>query len=403
MFETIARDLLLDRTDHTLELYEGNGSNWRLSKAGTPGNLGDFEDVLFANNDMQDSPVIVALCPNFHGNQCTVGLSYVDTTKRTLGLAEFLDDSQFTNLESALVALGCKECLLPLESGKSTEIRLLHDALARCNVLMTEKKKSEFKSRDLVQDLGRLVKGSIEPVRDLISNFNYATAALGALLSYTELLADESNYGNYTIRQYNLDSYMRLDSAAMRALNVLESKTDANRNFSLFGLMNRTCTAGMGKRLLNRWLKQPLLDVDEINCRLDLVQAFVEDTTLHHDLRQHLKRISDIERLMHNLEKRRASLQHIVKLYQAISISCLRHLQPCFFFLVIWWMFFLMIENFCTDFSLTKIYIWRSFRKKVDIEHYLYFDIFRGWIFDHEAHSFIIISVCLVFISFYEN
>ncbi|RWR85505.1 DNA mismatch repair protein MSH2 [Cinnamomum micranthum f. kanehirae] len=317
MFETIARDLLLDRTDHTLELYEGNGSNWRLSKAGTPGNLGDFEDVLFANNDMQDSPVIVALCPNFCGNVCTVGLSYVDTTKRTLGLAEFLDDSQFTNLESALVALGCKECLLPLESGKSTEIRLLHDALARCNVLMTEKKKSEFKSRDLVQDLGRLVKGSIEPVRDLISNFNYATAALGALLSYTELLADESNYGNYTIRQYNLDSYMRLDSAAMRALNVLESKTDANRNFSLFGLMNRTCTAGMGKRLLNRWLKQPLLDVDEINCRLDLVQAFVEDTTLHHDLRQHLKRISDIERLMHNLEKRRASLQHIVKLYQS--------------------------------------------------------------------------------------
>ncbi|KAJ8630988.1 hypothetical protein MRB53_024311 [Persea americana] len=73
----------------------------------------------------------------------------------------------------------------------------------------------------------------------------------------------------------------------------------------------------MGKRLLNRWLKQPLLDVDEINCRLDLVQAFVGDTALHHDLRQHLKRISDIERLMHNLQKRRASLQHIVKLYQS--------------------------------------------------------------------------------------
>lgn len=325
MFETIARDLLLDRTDHTLELYEGNGSNWRLSKAGTPGNLGSFEDVLFANNDMQDSPAIVALCPNFRENECTVGLSYVDTTKRTLGLAEFLDDSQFTNLESALVALGCKECLVPLESGKSAEIRLLHSALARCNVLTTEKKKSEFKSRDLVQDLGRLVKGSIEPVRDLLSNFNYATGALGALLSYAELLADESNYGNYTIRHYNLDSYMRLDSAAMRALNVLESKTDANRNFSLFGLMNRTCTAGMGKRLLNRWLKQPLLDVIEINCRLDLVQAFVEDTALHHDLRQHLKRISDIERLMHNLEKRRASLQHIVKLYQAISTLLFKH------------------------------------------------------------------------------
>lgn len=317
MFETIARDLLLERTDHTLELYEGSGSNWRLVKSGTPGNLGSFEDVLFANNEMQDSPVVVALSPNFRENGCTIGLGYIDLTKRVLGLAEFLDDSHFTNTESALVALGCKECLLPIESGKSGEIRTLHDALTRCGVMLTERKKTEFKARDLVEDLGRLVKGSKEPVRDLVSTFEFAPVALGALLSYAELLADESNYGNYTICKYNLNSYMRLDSTAMRALNVMESKTDANKNFSLFGLMNRTCTAGMGKRLLHMWLKQPLLDVKEINSRLDLVQAFVEDTALRQDLRQHLKRISDIERLTHNLEKKRAGLQHIVKLYQS--------------------------------------------------------------------------------------
>lgn len=317
MFETIARDLLLERTDHTLELYEGSGSNWRLMKSGTPGNLGSYEDVLFANNEMQDTPVIVALFPNFRENGCTVGLGYVDLTKRVLGLAEFLDDSHFTNVESALVALGCKECLLPVEAVKSSECKTLHDALTRCGVMLTERKKTEFKTRDLLQDLDRLVRGSVEPVRDLVSGFEIAPGALGALLSYAELLSDESNYGNYSIRKYNLDSYMRLDSAAMRALNVLESKTDANKNFSLFGLMNRTCTAGMGKRLLHMWLKQPLLDVNEINARLDLVQAFVDDTALRQDLRQHLKRISDIERLMHNLEKRRAGLQHIVKLYQS--------------------------------------------------------------------------------------
>lgn len=321
MFETIARDLLLERTDHAVELYEGSGSNWRLVKSGTPGNISSFEDILFANNEMQDSPVVVALLPNVRENSCTVGLGYIDQTKRVLGLAEFLDDSHFTNLESALVALGCKECLVPLESGKSGEMRTLHDSLSRCGVMVTERKKTEFKTRDLVQDLGRLVKGSVEPIRDLISGFDVASGALGALLSYAELLADESNYGNYTIQRYNLDSYMRLDSAAMRALNVLESKTDANKNFSLFGLMNRTCTAGMGKRLLHMWLKQPLLDVDEINSRLDLVQTFVEDPALRQELRQHLKRISDIERLTHNLEKRRVGLQHIIKLYQVESVT----------------------------------------------------------------------------------
>ncbi|KAJ6359074.1 hypothetical protein OIU76_000729 [Salix suchowensis] len=295
-----------------------SGSNWKLVKSGTPGNIGSFEDVLFANNEMQDSPVVVALLLNFHEKGCTVGLSYVDLTKRVLGLAEFIDDSHFTNVESALVALSCKECLLPVESGKSKDCRTLHDVLTKCGVMLTQRKKNEFKTRDLVQDLGRLVKGSVEPVRDLVSGFEFAPGALGALMSYAELLADESNYGNYRIRKYNLDSYMRLDSAATRALNVLESKTDANKNFSLFGLMNRTCTAGMGKRLLHMWLKQPLLDVDAINSRLDLVQAFVEDTVLRQDLRQHLKRISDIERLMHIVEKGRAGLHHIVKLYQSI-------------------------------------------------------------------------------------
>ncbi|KAF1867075.1 hypothetical protein Lal_00049503 [Lupinus albus] len=317
MFETIVRDLLLERTDHTLELYEGSGSNWKLVKSGTPGNIGSFEDVLFANSEMQDSPAVVALSLNYSENGCTVGLGFVDLTKRVLAMAEFLDDSHFTNVESAMVALGCKECILPSECGKPVENRMLHDAMTKCGVMLTERKKSEFKTRDLVQDLGRLVKGSIEPVRDLVAGFEFAPGALGALLLYTELLADESNYGNYTLRRYNLDSYMRLDSAAMRALNVLESKTDANKYFSLFGLMNKTCTAGMGKRLLHMWLKQPLVDVKEINSRLDVVQAFVEDTLLRQDLQRHLKRISDIERLVHNLHKRKAGLHHIVKLYQS--------------------------------------------------------------------------------------
>ncbi|PHT45210.1 hypothetical protein CQW23_14368 [Capsicum baccatum] len=79
--------------------------------------LKNFEDILFANNEMQDSPTIVALAPNFDQNGCTVGLGYVDITKRVLGLEEFLDDSHFTNLESALVALGCKEYLVPVEIG----------------------------------------------------------------------------------------------------------------------------------------------------------------------------------------------------------------------------------------------------------------------------------------------
>ena len=86
-----------------------------------------------------------------------------------------------------------------------------------------------------------------------------------------------------------------MDVATLRALNVLESKIDANKFFILFGLMKRTYTTDMGNRLLNRWLKLVLLDVYGIKHRSDLVSTFVEDTTLCQYLRQHLKRITDIK------------------------------------------------------------------------------------------------------------
>lgn len=248
MFETIVRKILLDRTDCTLDFYEGSSSDWRLSKSGKPGNIGGFEDILFINNDMQESPVM---------------------TNRKLGLAEFREDSRFTNVGSALLAL-----CLTADCEKSINSHSLQDAITKCSILLTERKKSNFKSKDLVQDLEK-IRSSVKLVHDLISQFDYSLGALGALLSYAELLANDTNYGNYTIEKYNLDCYMRLDSAAVRALTIHEEKTDVNKNFYLFGLVNRTCTVEMGKILLNQWLKQPLLDVNEITSRLYMVQAAI--------------------------------------------------------------------------------------------------------------------------------
>ncbi|CAI5514775.1 unnamed protein product [Closterium sp. Naga37s-1] len=356
----------------TVELYEGGGASWRLARAATPGRLTAFEDVLFATRDMGDSPTVCAVIVATSGGggggakdgERRVGLAFVDLTKRAVGMTDFLDDEQYTCLESALVALSCRECVVPQEGGggsggggggggvdkkgaKSLEARRLRDVMSRCNVLIVERKRAEFKPRDVEQDLGRLLRGtSGAGVRGaggggsggggggrmtgagggggrggggqkVTVDSEIAGAAMAAVLAYADLLADDSNYGRYTLLPYSLHTHMRLDATALRALNVTESKTDGNRNFSLMGLMNRTCTAGMGKRLLNRWLKQPLVDEEEIKFRLDVVQSFVESGGMRQEVRGHLRRMPDIERLTRRLEMRRAGLQDVVKLYQA--------------------------------------------------------------------------------------
>ena len=78
-------------------------------------------------------------------------------------------------------------------------------------------------------------------------------------------MADRDMHGKYSLELYDTGRYMRLDAAAQRALNVLKSKTDANDNFSLYGLLNRARSA-MGKRLLKARFQPSMLLVSRRHC-----------------------------------------------------------------------------------------------------------------------------------------
>lgn len=150
MFESVVRDTLLSTEGaasdvsgagdagavpsrfFAVEVYEGSGSSWRVVKSGTPGKLGEFEDVLFGSADMADSPTVLAVMVASKESERRVGIAFMDLTRRTVGVTEFLDDDQFTNLEAAVVALGGKECVLPQEQGKlSPEAKRVRDVMSR--------------------------------------------------------------------------------------------------------------------------------------------------------------------------------------------------------------------------------------------------------------------------------
>jgi DNA mismatch repair protein MutS len=98
-------------------------------------------------------------------------------------------------------------------------------------------------------------------------------------------------------KEYRLGDGMTLDEATLGNLELLPTAGSRNIGGTLFDVLNRTRTS-MGARMLKSWLLKPLIDVKAINERLDMVEGFVQDAMLLAEIRELLRGITDLERLL---------------------------------------------------------------------------------------------------------
>jgi len=130
-----------------------------------------------------------------------------------------------------------------------------------------------------------------------VEDWKEGVRAAGALLAYLM----ETQKGKVThlkpLSVYRLTQYMVLSETTQRHLELTRTLYRGTREGSLISVLDQTLTA-MGSRKLKQWLLYPLLDLGEIRRRQDLVEAFFEDSLLRQGLRNQLKGIYDLERLV---------------------------------------------------------------------------------------------------------
>ncbi|MEN8906351.1 MAG: DNA mismatch repair protein MutS [Clostridiales bacterium] len=129
------------------------------------------------------------------------------------------------------------------------------------------------------------------------NTYEYSIISSGILLWYLENTQKVNLDHIKNFKQYKLEEYMIIDYSSRRNLELTETLRDKKRKGSLIGVLDRTKTS-MGARLLKKWIEQPLINVSDINERLEAVMEFKEKYMIRNEIRDNLKKVYDIERLM---------------------------------------------------------------------------------------------------------
>ena len=322
MTVTVYRNLLreaLFRLGKRVEIWETTGRmQWKLKKQASPGNLQDVEDEL--GGQVDSAPVILAVKVTAKASEArNVGVCFADASVRELGVSEFLDNDLYSNLESLLIQLGVRELLLPADSQKKdAELAKIRTIADNCGIALGERSIGDFGTKDIEQDLTRLLRDERSAGTLPQTDLKLAMGSAAALIKYLGVLSDPSNFGQYQLYQHDLSQYMKLDASALKALNLMPGPRDGSKTMSLYGLLNH-CKTPVGSRLLAQWLKQPLMNLEEIERRQQLVEAFVQDTELRQTMQEeHLRSIPDLYRLAKRFQRKMANLEDVVRAYQVV-------------------------------------------------------------------------------------
>ena len=133
-----------------------------------------------------------------------------------------------------------------------------------------------------------------------------AIGAAGAVLDYLNETQKASLEHFDRIQPFRQSNFVEIDSATWRSLEISQTIRTGEREGSLFGVIDRSKTP-MGSRLLGEWMTNPLTEIDEVNMRHDAVEELTKQQSLRNDLREYLKGVFDLQRLLSRVASGRAT------------------------------------------------------------------------------------------------
>lgn len=241
------------------------------------------------------------------------GVSYVDVTTGDYYLAEFESENQLLDEIGKVVPseIICNDPFLV--SGID-----FADLQARLGMVVSAIDAWYFDEDKCYDTLKHHFKvGSLNGLG--LDGYSIGIIAAGAALEYLEETQKISLDHITKITPYVSDRYMLLDRATRRNLELCETMREKAKRGSLFWVLDKTKTA-MGTRMLRNAIEQPLLSKEEIDQRLDTIEALNQNAINREEIREYLGPIYDLERLISKISYRSANPRDLIAFRQSLSM-----------------------------------------------------------------------------------
>lgn len=226
-------------------------------------------------------------------------ICYTDITTGVINVTSINHNS--VNLVSEIVSIGLKEVVV-------------NDTFDK-NIVSTLK--NQFKiSITLSNDI--LDNDDYKYIYESITDYRYINT-IKHLLTYVtkSKMMSLSHLQKAIIKENN--KYLKMDIHTKRNLELTETLRLKQRQYSLLWLLDKTKTA-MGSRLLKTYIENPLIDIDEINKRYDIVEKLEEEFILAEDLKGLLYNVYDLERLSGRIAFNNANGRDLLQLKTSLSV-----------------------------------------------------------------------------------
>lgn len=156
-----------------------------------------------------------------------------------------------------------------------------------------------------------------------IEQFDESTIAASTILHYLQSNEQHKLEHIRSLSIIHSHQFVWLDNFSIRNLELVYSQHA--QGTSLFDILNQT-QSSMGGRMLQRWLVQPLIALDKIKYRLDLVDVLVHHIEYREGLRQIIYQIGDLERLISKVSMLKAFPRDLVQIKRSLSkVEELKH------------------------------------------------------------------------------